>query len=112
MATLTTKVVPHTGLILASADYAPAAAGGDKAATGAGVQLLVHNGDTAQHTVTVAVPEKIDANLTVSPRPVPIPAGDYALIPLLDLYKDPATGLASWTYDAVTAVGVVAIRTA
>lgn len=111
MATLTTKVIPHAGLLLADADYAAASSGGDKAATGSGVLLLVKNGDAASHTVTLAVPQTVDT-LAVSARTVTVPAGDTAVIPLQDLYKNPSTQLASWTYDAVTSVTVAVIRAA
>jgi hypothetical protein len=56
------------------------------------------------------VPEKIDANLNVSSRTCTIAAGDIGFIPLLDLYRDPATGLASFTYDGVTSVLAAVIR--
>jgi hypothetical protein len=112
MATLPTKVIPHAGLILASSDYVAAAvSGGDKAVTGSGLLLLVKNGDSVSRTVTLAVPETVDS-LAVTSRAVPIPAGDEAFIPLLDLYKDPATGLASFTYDVATSLTVAVVRTA
>jgi len=111
MATLPVKVVPHGGLSLATGDYAAATDTGDKSATGSGVLLLVANGDAAAHTVTITIPETVDG-LAVTSREVVIPAGDTGLIPLLDLYADPSTGLASWTYDAVTTVTVVVIRAA
>jgi hypothetical protein len=111
MATLPVKVIPHGGLSLAASDYAAAtAAGGDKAPTGSGVVLLVKNGDSAAHTVTLAVPETVDG-LTVNSRSVPVPAGDTTLIPLPDLYKHPADGLATFTYDNTTSVTVAVIRT-
>lgn len=109
MGTLTTNVIPHAGLVLAPGGFAAASGGGDKAATGTGVVLIVKNGDTASHTVTLAVPETVDSLAVVS-RAVVIAAGDTGYIPLQDLYKDPVTGLASWTYDAVTAVTVAVIR--
>jgi hypothetical protein len=113
MATLPVKVIPHGGLSLGASDYAAATAspGNDKAPTGPGVVLLVKNGDASAHTVTLAVPETVDS-LTVNSRTVPVPAGDTGFIPLLDLYKDPADGLATFTYDAVTSVTVAVIRAA
>jgi hypothetical protein len=110
MATLTTKAVPHAGLILGSPDFAAASSGGDKAATGAGMLLVVKNGDSSAHSVILAVPETVDS-LAVSSRTIAVAAGDTGYIPLLDLYKDPATGLASWTYNATpTSVTVAVIR--
>lgn len=111
MATLPVKVIPHGGLSLGAADYAPATASGDKAPTGTGVVLLVKNGDASAHTVTLAVPETVDG-LAVTSRTVPVPAGDTGFIPLLDLYKSPSDGLAAFTYDAVTSVTVAVIRAA
>ena len=111
MATLATKVVPHAGLVLGSSDYVAAASGGDKAATGSGMLLCVQNGDSASHTVTLAVPETVDS-LDVASRTVTIAASKTGFIPLLDLYNDPSTGLASWTYDAVTSVTVAVLRVA
>jgi hypothetical protein len=111
MATLPVKVVPHEGLTLADSGYAPASAGGDQSATGSGILLLVKNGDTAAHTVTLAVPQLVDG-LAVSPRQVEVPAGETGFIPLLNLYKDPATGLASWTYNGVSDMGVTVVRVA
>jgi hypothetical protein len=111
LATLPVKVIPHGGLTLANSDYAAASAGGDQSATGSGMLLLVANGDTAAHTVTLAVPQTVDG-LAVASRPVQVPAGDTAFIPLLDLYKNPANGLASWTYDAETSMTVAVVRVA
>lgn len=106
MATLPIQVVPHSGL---EATYSPASAGGDQAGTGAGVLLHVKNGDSAQHTVTLAVPEKVDS-LAVDSREVTVAAGTDQFIPLPSLYEDPATGLASISYDAVTSVTVAVFR--
>jgi hypothetical protein len=111
LATLPVKVIPHGGLVLAATDYEAVSAGGDQSATGSGMLLLVKNSDTVQHTVTLAVPQKVDG-LAVASRPVQVPAGDTAFIPLLDLYKDAASGLASWTYDAVTGLTAAVIRVA
>jgi hypothetical protein len=83
--------------------------GGDKAPTGSGVLLLVKNGDASAHTVTLAVPETVDG-LSVTSRTVSVPASDTGFIPLLDLYKSPSNGLATFTYDGVTSVTVAVIR--
>lgn len=109
MATLTTQVVPHTGLAVS---LAAAAGGGDKGIAGAGVNLVVRNADAAPHTVTLAIPAvtKIDGDLTISNRPVVVAAGAFELIPLIDLYTNPVDGLTSWTYDAVTSMTVAVVR--
>lgn len=109
MATLTTHVVPHGGLVNVTPD--DAAAGGDQCATGSGVLLHVANGDASSHTVTLATPGTVDG-LAVADRTVSVPAGQDAYIPVTDLYRDPATGLASITYDGVTSVTVTVLRVA
>lgn len=106
MATLQAQVVPHGGL---SPAYTPASGGGDKTPCGGGVALVVKNTDASAHTVTLAVPEKVDS-LTVQSRTVSVPASGETVIPLLGLYEDPATGLASVTYDAATGLTVAVIR--
>lgn len=111
MATLPVKVVPHGGLVLSGGDYSPASDGGDKAPVGGGMLLVVQNSDAAPHTVTLAVPEKVD-NLAVSSRAVEVPAGDQAFIPLLPLYAAPGDGLAAVTYDAAASLTVAVIRAA
>ncbi len=110
MATLVTKVIPHTGLLLATSDFASTSSGGDSAATGSGALLVVKNGDSAQHVVTLTIPETVDGQ-PVASRVVDVPAGDFAFIPLLDLYRNPSDGLAHWTYDAVTGMTAAVIRT-
>jgi hypothetical protein len=106
MATLATQVAPHTGLAVA---FSAATSGGDKCATGSGLVLLVKNGDSGSHTVTLATPETVDA-LAVDDRPVSVAAGAQQAIPVPDLYRDPSDGLAHITYDAVTSVTVAALR--
>jgi hypothetical protein len=111
MATLPVKVVPHAGLSIAPGGYTPAGAAGDQAATGPGVLLLASNGSGAAVTVTLTVPETVDS-LPVQARGVTIPAGATGLIPLLDLYRSPSSGLAAITYSAVASVTVAVIRVA
>lgn len=109
MAALTTNVVPLTGLQL-DALLGPAAAGGDDCQTGAGIVLVVKNGDAAAHTATLATPGTVDGDLTISDRTVSVPAGKTSWIPVTDRYRDPATGRAAVTYDAVTSVSVAVVR--
>ncbi|MFF7966760.1 hypothetical protein ACFZC3_15510 [Streptomyces sp. NPDC007903] len=108
MATLTMNVVPHAGLRTDTL-LVPASAGGDSCATGQGVFLRVKNADAASHTLTFPFAQTVDGQ-AVTPRTVTVPAGASWDIPVLDLYANPSTGLASWTYDAVTSVTVAAIR--
>lgn len=110
MAALTTNVVPLTGIRFDDKLVA-AAAGGDTAQTGDGVLLAVKNADTVSHTVTLVTPGSVDG-LAIADRPMPVPAGQTFVIPVTDLYRDPATGRASITYDAVTLVTVGVFRVA
>ncbi|MBD0837371.1 hypothetical protein [Streptomyces sp. TRM68416] len=106
MGALTTTVV---GLAGAEVPYGPAAAGGDDCQTGAGVVLLVRNGDASSHTVTLVTPGTVNG-LAIADRPVPVAAGAVEAIPVTNDYRDPATGRASITYDAVTSLDVAVIR--
>lgn len=106
MATLTTQVVSHAG---STATYTAAGASGDKAAPGAGVLLHVKNTDAASHTVTLATPGTVDG-LAVADRAVTVPAAGEVFVPVLNLYRNPADGLASITYDTdVSATVTVAV---
>lgn len=107
MATLTTQVIGQTGTAIT---FAAASGGGDACATGSDVKLLVKNGDASSHTVTLVTPGTVDGDLAIADRAVAVAAGATAAIPVTDRYRDPATGLASLTYDAVTSVTVAVIR--
>lgn len=111
MAALTTNVVPLAGL-RTDDKFVAAAGGGDDCATGVGVLLLVQNGDAAPHTVTLVTPGEVDGDLALADRAVVVAAGQDAVIPVTDRYRDPSTGRASITYDGVTSVTVAVIRTA
>lgn len=106
MAALTTTVV---GLAGAAVAYTAATSGGDDCQTGAGVVLLVKNGDASDHTVTLATPGTVNG-LAIADRPVPVAAGAEKAIPITNDYRDPSTGRAAITYDAVTSVTVAVIR--
>ncbi|MEV7804988.1 hypothetical protein AB0O28_18765 [Microbispora sp. NPDC088329] len=107
MATLTTQVVPLTGLAIA---FVNAAGGGDQCATGDGVTLLVRNDDSTSTTVTLATPEQIDGDLAVADRAVTVAANTTSAIPMTSRYLDRATGLASITYSKTTSLQVACIR--
>ncbi|MDX3353893.1 hypothetical protein PV703_11345 [Streptomyces sp. ME01-24h] len=106
MAALTTKVVPLGG---AAVTYTSAAGGGDTCQTGAGVLLLVKNGDASSHTVTLVTPGTING-LAIADRQVTVAAGAEQAIPVSNDYRSPSTGRASITYDGVTSVTVAVIR--
>lgn len=86
-----------------------ATSGGDDAPTGAGVVLVVKNADASDHTVTLATPGTVNG-LAIADRTVTVTAGKTELIPLTGDYRDPSTGRASITYDAVTSVSVGVVR--
>jgi len=109
MAALATNSVPLTGLQL-DAQLVAATAGGDTAPTGAGVLLVVKNADAGSHTVTLAIPLEIDGDRKVPDRTVTVAAGKTELIPVTARYRDPSSGRAAITYDAVTSVTVGVVR--
>jgi hypothetical protein len=92
------------------AQLGPATSGGDDCQTGAGVFLVVKNADASSHTVTLVTPGTVDGDLAIADRAVVVAAGKTELIPLTATYRNPATGRANITYDAVTSVSVAVIR--
>jgi hypothetical protein len=108
VAALVAGVVPLTGLQLDGV-MGSATSGGDDAPTGAGVVLVVKNGDASDHTVTLATPGTVNG-LAIADRTVTVAAGKTELIPLTADYRDPSTGRAAITYDAVTSVTVGVVR--
>lgn len=109
MAALTTQTVPLQGLQL-DAQLVAATSGGDDCQTGAGLFLVVKNGDAAPHTVTLVTPGTVDGDLAITDRAVVVAAAKTQLIPLAATYRNPTTGRANLTYDAVTSVSVGVIR--
>lgn len=109
MASLPTNVMPQTGLRIDDKLLAATAAG-DDCETGAGVYLVVDNADTVLHTATLETPGVIDGDLAIADRPLAVPAGERHAIPVTNRYRNPVTGRASITYDAVTAVTVGVFR--
>ncbi len=109
MAALTTHAVPLQGLQL-DAQLVPATSGGDDCQTGSGTFLVVKNGDASSHTITLVTPGVVDGDLTVTDRTVTVAAAKTELIPVTATYRNPSTGRASITYDAVTSVSVGVIR--
>lgn len=88
--------------------FTAAAVGGDTGQTSGRILLLVKNGDASSHTVTLVTPGTVDG-LAIADRAVIVAAGATVAIPLSDTYRDGSTGLASWTYDAVTSVTVAVV---
>lgn len=111
MAALTTSVAPHQGLRVDDKLVA-ATSGGDDCATGTGVFLLVRNTDGSSKTVTLATPQTVDGDLAVADRTFTVAAtSGIHVIPVPDLYRNPATGRAAITYpDGVTGLSVCVVR--
>lgn len=109
MAALNATTMPLQGSQMDAALVA-ATSGGDTAPVGAGLFLVVKNADASPHTVTLVTPATVDGDLAVADRAVTVAAGKTELIPLTATYRDPTTGRASLTYDAVTSVSVGVFR--
>jgi hypothetical protein len=107
MATLPYQQSKVTGT---AATFTAASAGGDKVAPSASGIVVVRNGDTNPHTVTVAVPGA-EYGQNRPDVPVVIAAGASAFIgPFPADVGDPTDRLVHLTYDAVTAVTVAAVE--
>lgn len=100
MAALTRVAVQPAGT---SAGLVNATVGGDTYVPSTGRErLLVQNLDATSTNVTIAT-FATRAGLVYPARVVAVAAGDVAVIPLLDVYKDPANGgRMSFTYSKVT----------
>ena len=107
MATALTKVsVGSAGQALT---FPTADGTGNTAPTGQGVFLLVKNGGGSSINVQLTYPSKYDGDQTVSPRAIAVAAGAETVIPLRDVYRDPATGLASIGYSSAASVTVAVV---
>ena len=107
MATLAVQQIPVTGF---TPTFAAAGAGGDAANPDDRTFLRVKNGSAGAINVTVVVPGSLYGQALADPVVVvPATTGDV-LINLPSGLADPATGLVSWTYSAVTTVTVALVR--
>lgn len=106
MAQIPTSTLTVTG----TAPTFQAAAAGDTAAVGDGLYLLVKNGDTVSHTVTLATPGNLVTGDAIPDKTYTVTNGGEAWIPLLIAYRDPTDGLAHITYDATTSVTVAVVK--
>ena len=103
MATIATQ---NPGTAGAAPTMVAASAGGDKVAPG--TRLLVVNGGGASINVTLTTPLTVDG-LALADRVVAVPNGTsisraFAGNVPSSLYQDPADGLCSLSYSAVTSV--------
>jgi hypothetical protein len=88
-----------------------ASAGGDTYEPTANTVLFVKNGDSVQHTVTIHTTATAYGQ-PISNIAVPIPAGAEVLLGPYEPGEvaNPATALASVTYDAVTNLSIAALE--
>ncbi len=107
MALLAPQAIPVTGL---TPSFVAAGAGGDTCNPDDLVVLRVKNASGSPINVIIANPATYYAqagpSITVA---VPATTGDV-LIDLPASLANPATGLVSWTYSAVTSVTVALVR--
>lgn len=107
MAALVKNSVGPGGLSLPT--FAAASAGGDTAPTGQGVFLIVKNSG-ASTTMAIGYPGKYDGDQSVTARSFTLTATTgESVIPLRDIYRDPATGLAAITYTAAASLTVCVV---
>lgn len=113
MAQYATNVVPLAGTACRALLTAAATpVNGDTCATGTGTFLLVENTGAGACVVTIATPGTVEGDLTISSRnstSVPITTG-LNVIPLTDVHRDPATGLATLTFSATAGVKAIVLR--
>jgi hypothetical protein len=113
MALYPTNVVPLGGTALrALLTAASQVVNGDTCATGVGTFLLVENTGAGACVVTIATPGLVEGDLVVAGRAsgsVPITNG-LNIIPLTDVHRDPATGLATLTFSATSGVKAIVCR--
>ncbi|MEV0646098.1 hypothetical protein AB0I28_12610 [Phytomonospora sp. NPDC050363] len=87
-----------------------AAASGDTCPVGAGLWLLVRNGDASPKTVTLTTPGNDVFGTAVPDKEYTIAAGAIALIPLLIQYLDSETNSVALTWSATTSVTRAVLR--
>lgn len=87
-----------------------AAAAADTANVGAGLWLIVKNGDVASKTATITTPATLATGDAYPDKVYTISAGAEAWIPLLSDYRDPVTGTAAITWSATTSVTRAVVR--
>jgi len=108
-----TNVVPLAGTACrALLTAASAPVNGDTCATGTGTFLLVENTGAGACVVTIATPGFVEGDLTITGRAAtstPITNG-LNIIPLTDVHRDQATGLATLTFSATSGVKAIVLR--
>lgn len=112
MGALTTNVVPNQGLRVDNLSGTAPTVGGDTCQTGAGIFLLAKNTSAGALTLTLVTPAVVDGDLAIADRTFSVAATTgESVIPVPDLYRDPATGRAAITYPGgVTGLTVAVVR--
>lgn len=107
MSLIPTQTVTAGGL---APSLQAASAGGDTYSPSATTMLYIKNGDSAQHTVTVHTTFSAYGQ-PISNVAINVPAGGEIMCGPFDpgMVADPATTLATVTYDAVTNMSIAAI---
>lgn len=105
MAELTRTTVDADGVSIA---LTAASNGGDKVDFANGQRLLVLNSDSSAHTVTIASAYTATVGSTKSDSVVTVDAGELAVIPLSNVFKD-SNSEVTWTYDDETNLKVAVI---
>ncbi|MET9516389.1 hypothetical protein [Streptomyces sp. NPDC002994] len=108
MAALALIQAPINGGVVLEDSAVAATALGDTAPTGPGRFLYVKNADASSKTVTVATPGTV-SGLAIPDVAVVVAAGKSAVLPLAAVFRG-ASGRASITYSAATAVTVAAFQ--
>lgn len=81
-----------------------AAAASDTAQVGDGIYLIVKNGDSSSHTVTITTPSTLATGDAYPDKAYVVPAGEMWFIPMLAIYADFTDGLAHLTWSATTSM--------
>ena len=109
MAELTQQAIRKAGVADLDAALTAAAAAGDSVDYSSGQFIVVKNGDSGSHVVTIAAPDSTTDTgnlglLAVADIAVTVAAGDYAFIAVPPGYAQ--SGAVAWTYDDETSVTV------
>lgn len=107
MAQIPTQTVTVASTLKAAAT---AAAASQTAECGPGVFAEVTNGDSASHTLTIAIPGTLDSGDAYPDKVYTIVNGTTRLIPLPNIYKDPTDRLAHFTWSATTSMSCAIIK--
>src|ERR1017187_2546404 len=107
MAALTAQTIARAGVV---PTYNAAGAGGDTFANTGNEFVLIKNGDSGTHVVTIAIPALVDG-FAVTSRTVSIVAGaQKAIGPFPKGTYNDSGGLVHLTYDGVTSVTIAVLK--